>query len=313
MQKIVLFGAGLYGKYAVNNFYQNEKDKLLFCDNDIKKQGTDFFGIHIVSFDDIKKLYVEGNIEKIIVTTYKIDTILKQCISNEINIRDLFYYNKEKNMIFDIATAYSRSIYSQEGEEIYLTERFRNKKEGVYIDVGANHPYRFSNTYWAYLKGWRGINIEPNIYNYELLKYIRNEDINLNCGIAAYEREENYYEFAESALNTFCLDKLSNKKEINNIIDIKKVKMRRLDSICKEYNLHKVEFIDIDVEGMEMEVLKSINWNNLKVECVLIEQRKMTLPEILKSEVCYFMMNNGFTPITQYGQTIIYENKYLKD
>lgn len=310
MKEIILFGAGEYGKYAVENYFQNIKNRIFFCDNDPRKQKKLLNGINIFGFAEIKKMYEEKDIDKIIITTCDINSILYQCISNEISIKDLFYYDKEKNSVFDICDAYSRSIYSQSGEEIYLIERFKNREKGIYIDVGANHPYRFSNTYWAYLRGWKGINIEPNKYNYELLKYIRSKDININCGVAETEREQEYYEFTESALNTFCIDKLSEKEDINNVVDIKKIKMQRLDSICKEHNINKVEFVDIDVEGMEIEVLKSINWNNIDIECILIEQRRMTLLDILKSEVCIFMMNKGYIPVTQYGQTIIYENKY---
>jgi hypothetical protein len=55
---------------------------------------------------------------------------------------------------------YLNQSYSQEGEDMVLYRTFETVKEGFYVDVGAHHPDRFSNTYKFYKQGWRGINID---------------------------------------------------------------------------------------------------------------------------------------------------------
>ena len=182
---------------------------------------------------------------------------------------------------------------------------FFKKAKGIYVDVGANHPFRFSNTFWAYAEGWRGINIEPDVFNYKLLKEVRPEDININCGISDVETYMDYYVFKENALNTFCRDEIRNESDI---VDIRKVPVRRMDSILKEYRIFNIDFMDIDVEGMELKVLNSINWDDVKIECILVEQRRMSLAEVLESNVCKFLKDKGYVPVNKYNRTVIYVN-----
>lgn len=304
MKKTVLFGAGLNGQVYVENNVNVPVDLLLFCDNNPEKQGSSLCGIEIISFSELTQLYKKGEVERIIVTMASIIQVFKQCIQNGIEFEDLFYYVTQKNAIISIEEIWSDSIFSQDGEETYLKEKFRNKKEGVYVDIGANHPFRFSNTWWAYKKGWKGINIEPDIMNYELLCVARKHDININCGIAARESELDYYVFEENALNTFCCDEIENKK---NVKEVRKVPVKRLDSILEKHKIKEICFMDIDVEGMELEVLQSIDWENVTIECLLVEQRGMSLLDVLQSDICVFLKEKGYTPINKYNRTVIYE------
>ena len=104
--------------------------------------------------------------------------------------------------------------YSQEGEDMVLSRIFSDKSKGFYVDVGAHHPMRFSNTYSFYKRGWQGINIEPNPDSISMFKRYRPRDINLNCGIAWNKGNLEYYMFDEPALNTFDGDVL--KSRISN-------------------------------------------------------------------------------------------------
>lgn len=104
-------------------------------------------------------------------------------------------FKKIKKGIFWILDAiapkllYRKVFYSQDGEDALLSSFYERKKgyKGFFVDVGAHHPYRFSNTAYYYKKGWRGINIEPtpNLFNV-FLKH-RKRDINLNLGIGSGE------------------------------------------------------------------------------------------------------------------------------
>ena len=94
--------------------------------------------------------------------------------------------------------------YSQEGEDRILCRFFEDKKDpGFYVDVGAHHPYRFSNTQLFYDMGWRGINIDPNPEAIRLFSQCRQGDINLNVGIGKQRNLRQYFAFEESAYNTF--------------------------------------------------------------------------------------------------------------
>jgi len=99
---------------------------------------------------------------------------------------------------------YLNNSFSQEGEDIILSRLFNDKKNGFYVDVGAHHPFRFSNTYKFYEKGWSGINIEPNPEDFHLFSKYRNRDININAGVGSNDGTLTYFMFNEPALNTFC-------------------------------------------------------------------------------------------------------------
>jgi hypothetical protein len=74
--------------------------------------------------------------------------------------------------------------YGHSGEDLVLDRLLNGKRMGFYIDVGAHHPTRFSNTYLFYKKGWSGINIDANPKSMELFNRRRSRDINIEVGIA---------------------------------------------------------------------------------------------------------------------------------
>ncbi|MEA5463494.1 FkbM family methyltransferase [Leptothoe sp. PORK10 BA2] len=98
---------------------------------------------------------------------------------------------------------YHNLSFSQEGEDRVLHRIFEGKKKGFYIDVGAYHPQRFSNTYLFYLSGWKGINIDASPENIKRFTNLRPRDINLSIAISDTCQELTFYTYKESALNTF--------------------------------------------------------------------------------------------------------------
>lgn len=302
MYKIICWGAGKQAEKALSYLSFGQYDILYFVDGDKERQGKSFDSFvikepgFIISNDDIYDF--------ILVTSGYWQEIFENCIRLGVECSKIKYFDVEELKIKDIDEMYACQAFSQDGEEIYLKERFMGITNGVYVDVGAFHPFRFSNTYWAYKQGWRGINIEPNCDNFSLLCALRTKDINLNCGISDKEGHMEYYVFKESALNTFCPEQITNREEIENV---RKVETRRLDSIFQEYEIREIEYLDIDVEGMELKVLQSIDWNNVSINCILLEQRKMTLLDVIRSEEYKFLKNKGYVPVSKYNRTVIYE------
>ena len=92
--------------------------------------------------------------------------------------------------------------YSQFGEDIALLSLLKSTT-GFYVDVGANHPQRYSNTQLLYERGWRGINIEPNRAAVGRFKRKRTRDITLCLGVGKEEGSRTYYRFSDPAYNTF--------------------------------------------------------------------------------------------------------------
>ena len=249
------------------------------------------------------QLHKEGEVGRIIITTARVNEIFEWCMQNGIEEQYIYFYDIKTNAIKAVREACSLSIYSQDGEETFLREFFGDKKDGFYVDVGAYNPLRFSNTVWAYERGWKGINIEPNTEGHKKFLQMRNSDVNLNCGISEEEGLMSYFEFDEGAYNTFCPEEIPCDLEVKRV---NKIETRRLDLVFKEYGVNHIDFLDIDVEGYELSVLNSNNWDLYRPTIVLIEQ-KIEMENLLNSEVYSFMKDKGYAAVSKYNRTVIYK------
>ena len=151
---------------------------------------------------------------------------------------------------------FAKNSYSQEGEDMILNRIFDGRLSGFYVDVGAHHPRRFSNTFFFYKRGWSGINIEPNPEAIKSFKCDRARDINLQCGVSECEGTFEYYCFNEPALNTF--DKSIVQSRLENtfyrLVKTDEIPVLRLDSILKRHLPvgREIDFLSVDVEGFDI-------------------------------------------------------------
>jgi len=172
--------------------------------------------------------------------------------------------------------------FSQEGEDLILSDLFSNKKTGFYVDVGAHHPKRLSNTALLYNRGWSGINIDPMISQSKIFKKLRPRDVNLGIGISKVAGDLEYFQFDEPALNTFSVERrdflLGLKPSKYSLITTEKVPTLPLAEVLR---LHmpaskQIDFLSIDVEGLDEDVLQSNDWKTFKPKVVLIEENSQT-------------------------------------
>lgn len=139
-----------------------------------------------------------------------------------------------RNKYFDV---YGTKSYSQEGEDMILRRLFENQTTGFYIDVGAHHPKRFSNTYYFYKKGWKGINIDAMPGSMKIFNKIRQRDINIEKAVSDKKQILTYYVFNEPALNGFSKE-LSEKRNNKNNYYIEKtidIETYTLEEILDQY------------------------------------------------------------------------------
>ncbi len=202
--------------------------------------------------------------------------------------------------------------YSQEGEDMVLRSFYEGKKgyKGFYIDIGAHHPYRFSNTMYFYKHGWKGINIEPAPTAIKLFKIFRYRDITLNIGISANRQKLKFYCFNEPALNGFS-EELSNERNDHSKYKILKtidIDTYTLAEVLDEYLSAKqaIDFLSIDVEGLDFEVLKSNNWEKYQPQYILVED-KITVNRLEDSEVYVYLNNKGYELVAKTLRTLFFK------
>jgi len=209
---------------------------------------------------------------------------------------------------------YFQKSWSQEGEDLILRRYFENiKNGGFYVDVGAHHPKRFSNSYLFYKQGWHGINIDAMPGSMDLFNRQRPRDINLEKAVSDSKQIMTYYAFNEPALNGFSKE-LSEHRDgqgNNKIIFKKEIETSTLEEILDQYmpKGKNIDFLSVDVEGLDFAVLKSNNWVKYLPELILIEILGNTLDELSNNEVTIFLRQFGYTIYAKCVNTVIFKNR----
>jgi len=219
---------------------------------------------------------------------------------------------KYHSKLFYFIRGYSTQSFSQEGEDLLLKRIFENKLEkGYYVDVGAHHPKRFSNTFLFYKNGWTGINIDAMPGSMKLFNIVRPRDINIEIPISERKEILIYYAFNESALNTFNreLGEYRIFEKQNSLLFKKEIETETLEKILDQFLPinQKIDFLTIDVEGLDLAVLKSNNWLKYKPEVILVEAYESKLSGVLNSDIYLFLGKLGYDIVAKTPNTVFYK------
>ena len=205
---------------------------------------------------------------------------------------------------------FSQKYYSQEGEEIVLRRYFNYKNTGFFIDIGAHHPMRFSNTYILYQMGWRGINIDATPGSMVKFNELRKEDTNIEAAISDSNEPLTFFQFNETALNTF--DEIKAKSIIETtdykLVDKIKINTHTLEQILDNHLPSKqiVDFMSIDAEGFDLKILKSNNWTKYKPKVIVVESSVSDLNELDKDLVYLYLNSVGYKPFAKTFKSVFY-------
>ena len=217
---------------------------------------------------------------------------------------------KVKNNYFD---SYALKSYSQEGEDMVLRRLFEKQKTGFYVDVGAHHPKRFSNTYFFYKLGWSGINVDAMPGSMTAFNRIRPRDINIEKPVSNKKQLLTYYAFNEPALNGFSKE-LSEERDGKGSYFIeftKDIETSTLEEIL-DNNLPKaqtIDFLSIDVEGLDFNVLKSANIEKYYPKVILVEMLNNSLTDIQVDEIYKFLTGAGYELYSKAVNTVFFKHK----
>lgn len=244
-----------------------------------------------------------------------IKTVIKKAVKSLLP-KNGAAYTREKNMAQN--ESHNQNIYySQEGEDIILERIFSEKENGFYIDIGAHHPSRFSNTYKLYLRGWRGINIDATPGSMIPFKDIRPEDINLEMGISATEKEIEYYIMDEPALNTFSRERMDFLVADTpfKLIRSQLVKTKTITQLLEEHlpQGQRIDFLTIDVEGLDFQILESNNWKKNRPYIILTEDWGGPLENISESTIYKLLHPVGYELYAKTVSTVFFRDTLGSD
>jgi FkbM family methyltransferase len=167
----------------------------------------------------------------------------------------------------------ARFYFAQGGEDIHILYLLNYKSDGFYLDIGANQPIRYSNTFKLYLTGWRGILVDANPYLIKKAREIRKKDI---CVHALVSNEQTDMDFYISELDLFSSIHSEHAESGNRPdLSIEKINLQTvsLDQLIEKYVPagKPIDLLSIDVEGHDFEVLQSVSLLKYRPRLIVIE------------------------------------------
>lgn len=175
-----------------------------------------------------------------------------------------------------VAGRYAGLSFSQEGEDLILNRLFEARPTGFYVDVGAHHPHRFSNTFLFYLRGWNGLNIDPLPGTAALWARARPDDLVAEVGIGDRAESRAYFVFDDPALNTFDANRAAELRHSSRYKQqsVLNIAIRPFRDVLDDYVPRgtKIDFLSIDVEGLENEVFSTMDFERYRPDAICFER-----------------------------------------
>lgn len=298
--KIIVFGVGRrYERYksSIENMYEVQA----LVDNDSKKWNT------TVLAPSALKQY---NFDSILVTPKNYSEIVNQIINMGIPKNKILLLDNLVDIFLKHTDVGNYGYYGQHCEDLILASIFKmiGIEKPSYMDIGVNHPVDGNNTYYLYKNGCKGINIEANPLIMGSIAKFRPNDISINIGVAAKSGYLKFYKFGDgSGLNTFSeKEAFEHKGDITDIIELP---VTTLTEIVKE-NCPDIfpNFLDIDIEGLDYEVLSEYDLKKNGPDVICVEVREADIKKFND-----LLTKKGYFIFCRIGENNIYvSNKHKK-
>tara|TARA_B100000989_G_scaffold276301_1_gene236484 strand:- start:1719 stop:2417 length:699 start_codon:yes stop_codon:yes gene_type:complete len=216
-----------------------------------------------------------------------------------------------------------KESYSFGTIDILVNYFFKNKFHGFYVDVGCQNPISNNNTYLLYKnKNWNGMNIDLDQKNIDLFNLVRKRDLNIKAAVSSGNfKKKIYFYHNKSAINTL-EKKISNfqNAKVKKIIDVDTV---TLNQLLSKNDIKKIDFLSVDVEGHEINVLNGFNIKKYSPQLVVIEflDLKMkkfefynnSIKNILDSDIYKYFIKNNYSLINWNHGDLVFVNNKIKD
>jgi FkbM family methyltransferase len=197
-------------------------------------------------------------------------------------------------------------FYGQTAEDALLM-KLLPEKTGMYIDIGSGHPIKHSNTWAFYQRGWKGVCADPITTNFHLFKFMRRRDTVLNVLVGDKADAKDFWIFEPYGLSTsdpIVASEVMNIKDVR-LLEKVSIPMVPLNEILQNIVIIQPCLLSVDVEGLDLLVLKSNDWNTFRPDVICVENwRQNSKPQL--NEVESFLNSLGYTLHAFTGLSEIY-------
>ena len=247
-------------------------------------------------------------------------------------LKNKFLYKKNRNIFKYLYFYYIKFIhkfdvnksYSFNGIDLLINYLFKSLNDGIYVDVGCFHPVKGNNTFKLFQKGWKGINIDIDYHSVEMFDFFRPNDFNKQIAISDKQGEADlFFYHNRSTINT--LSRTVSESRETEPKEIKKIKTNTLNSVIEEspFKSKKINFVNIDVEGHEMNVLKGFDIEKyypdvivieyLDVQMKKIEFHNQDIAKIMSSELYKFMNSKKYRFVNWLHSDLVFVSDNIRD
>lgn len=210
-----------------------------------------------------------------------------------------------------------RFSYGQFGEDIplYMLFRKRLRGKGFFVDVGAYHPTKWSNTYYFYKRGWRGINIDMEPLKVDALKFRRPFDVNVCAAVSDSAEPVKHYSFGRYEVCATIDQELGEERGRGQVVP-QMVYPRPLSDIIDEtrFKNRQIDLLSVDCEGHDLNVLKSLDFKRYRPKVIAVEIYAKDLHGIVASDTTAFLEGLDYALVNCVGLTAIFaDREFLGD
>jgi FkbM family methyltransferase len=184
--------------------------------------------------------------------------------------------------------------YSINREDVLLDRLFGTREGGFFVDVGAAHPTFENDTKVLSDRGWRGINIEPNVKFFRELESGRPHDRNLNIAVGDEPGLLTFHEVVDTGLSTLDTDTAREAASQGFTVVEHKVEVRTLRQVLEDAGALSIDLLKIDVEGFELKVLASNDWTRFRPSLIMTEATFPQTPVRRPDQITPFLSGHGY-------------------
>ena len=219
-----------------------------------------------------------------------------------------------------IAAFLSGSIkghFGQWGEDVLIRKLFDRKlSDGFYLDLGAYHPFTHSNTAYFWIKGWSGINVDANPYTIDLFNKTRPNDQNIWAAIiphSEYEKGTREVSLLTSNISNSSAGVSTTGTVLQSVADQRgftrkiKVPAKSISIITQECGLKKLDYLNIDVEGLDETVLTELDIERLAPHVISVEDYSIGSFDLFNSKISRIIDEQGYIFVARAGPTSIFQ------
>lgn len=215
-----------------------------------------------------------------------------------------------------VGSGKAKGHFGQYAEDVIVRKQFpKRKRDGRYLDIGAYHPFRFSNTAYLWMKGWSGVNVDANPKSIELFRKVRKGDVNLCAAIVPQSAIEQGLTEIELRLPAKRDDKSGisatgtlNERiaEAGEMTDTVTVPAQAIQQILQAHDLRGLDYLNVDVEGHDEQIIADFDFSCCKPKVITIEDYAPNLVAAVVTPTARILTGQGYELFARMGPTSVF-------